>query len=119
MAILETKKNKTEVEAKDVKKDSAFNIHSGSFNNVILRPRVTEKSSERAEKNVYVFEVSPRATKNEVSKAMQSIYKVKPVMVNIAKIPSKKVFVRGKWGVKSGGKKAFVYLKESDKIEII
>lgn len=116
MAILGTKNKDIKTE---VKKEVVFNKQLGSFNNVILRPRITEKSSERAENNVYVFEVSPRATKNEVSKAIASIYKIKPLMVNIAKIPSKKVFVRGKWGVKTGGKKAFVYLKESDKIEII
>jgi ribosomal protein L23 len=37
-------------------------------------------------------------------------------MVNI---PKKNVFVRGKWGTKGGGKKAYVYLKKGDKIESI
>jgi len=44
---------------------------------------------------------------------------VKPEKVRVAAIPAKKVFVRGKKGVKSGGKKAYVYLKKGDKIELI
>ena len=42
-----------------------------------------------------------------------------PTRVNIAKIPSKRTLSRGKRGVKKGGKKAYVYLKEGDKIELI
>ncbi len=59
------------------------------------------------------------AGKAQVSKAVSEIYKVEPVKVNIVKNPSKRVFVRGKKGVKSGVKKAYVYLKKGDKIEVI
>lgn len=86
-------------------------------NDIITRPRITEKATMLSEKNAYVFEVSPRSTKNEIAKAIESIYGVKPVKVNITKMPAKKILVRGRPGVKPGGVKAIVFLKEGDKIE--
>ncbi|MCX6757817.1 MAG: 50S ribosomal protein L23 [Candidatus Nomurabacteria bacterium] len=83
----------------------------------IKKPRITEKVAILAEKNMYTFEVSAGATKNEIKKDIFALYKVKPTKVNILNIPKKKVIVRGKMGVKNGGKKAVVYLKKGDKIE--
>lgn len=88
-------------------------------NKVIKKIRVTEKGSFLAEQNVYTFDVEKSANKTEVAKAIFQLYKVKPVKVSILPVPEKKVFARGKWGVKSGGKKALVYLKKGDKIEFI
>ncbi len=89
-------------------------------NNVLLRPRITEKAAIAADKsNVYVFEVVPKAGKISVAASVRALYKVTPVKVNIAKIADKAVFIRGKRGVKRGGKKAYIYLKKGDKIEII
>jgi len=93
--------------------------NKGKLEKVLLKPRITEKASEKAGENVYVFDVLPRANKILIKKAIKDIYKVDAVKVNILKVPSKSVFSRGKKGIKAGGKKAFVYLKEGDKIEII
>ena len=90
-----------------------------SLSSVILRPRVTEKAAYAAGQNQYAFEVAPRATKEQIKKAIVSIYKVTPIAVNITKIPAQKVFVRGKHGTKSAIKKAIVFLKKGDKIELI
>ena len=87
--------------------------------NLIKNGRVTEKASFCAEKNVYTFDVTPNANKTEIKKAIFELFKVKPVKVNILKVKAKKIRVRGKEGVKGGGKKALVYLKEGDKIEFI
>jgi len=86
---------------------------------LIKNPRITEKASFKAEENVYVFNVDKSANKNEIKKVIFQIYKVKPVKVNITKIPSKKVSLRGKKYSKKEGKKAFVYLRKEDKLEII
>jgi large subunit ribosomal protein L23 len=95
----------------------------GKLSNVILRPRITEKGAIVADEvNAYVFDVEPTATKASVKQAIQQIYKVSPIKVAIAQIPDKKVRVRGqrrKTGVRTGGKKAFVYLKKGDKIEFV
>lgn len=89
-------------------------------NSVLKRPRITEKAALGADKNnVYVFEVFEKATKGSVSASIREAYKVTPEKVRIARAPAKNVFVRGKRGVKSGVKKAYVYLKKGDKIEIM
>ncbi len=87
--------------------------------NIIKNPRVTEKVSNLMERNVYTFDVVTSANKTQVAKAIFTLYKVKPVKVNILKVKEKQVFMRGKEGVKKGGKKALVYLKKEDKISEI
>lgn len=87
--------------------------------NVLLKPRITEKAALAADKGVYVFEVTPSATKQQIVGSVKAAYNVTPVRVRTARIASKAVFVRGKHGVKKGGKKAYVYLKKGDKIELL
>lgn len=86
---------------------------------IIKNPRITEKGSFVAEKNVYTFDVSKNATKNEVKKAVFALYKVNPLRVNISRVPNKKISYRGKKHIRGGGKKAFIYLKRGDKIEFV
>lgn len=87
---------------------------------VILGPRITEKATMKADaENVYVFEIAKNATKGTVRQAVTAIYNVKPVKVGIVYNPDKKVFSRGRMGRSSGVKKAYVYLKKGDKIEIV
>ncbi len=87
---------------------------------IIKKPRITEKSGIQAEAlNIYTFEVTARANKKNIAKAISEIYHVVPVKVNITVLPAKKVFTRGKKGRKSGVKKAIVYLKKEDKIEFV
>jgi len=86
---------------------------------MILRPRVTEKATMSAEGGVYVFEVSKDSNKNKIAKAIAVMYKVSPIKVRVVNLPAKSVFIRGKWGTKTAVKKAYVYLKKGEKIEII
>ncbi len=85
----------------------------------IIRPRITEKATYSADNNVYVFEIAHSASKNDVAKAVSAMYNVTPVAINITRNPAKRVIVRGKRGKTAAVKKAYVYLKASDKIEII
>ncbi|MEK7088784.1 MAG: 50S ribosomal protein L23 [Patescibacteria group bacterium] len=91
--------------------------------NIILKtiknPRVTEKASNVSTQNVYTFNVAVSANKKEIKKAIFSLYKVKPVKINILPIPYKNIISKGKKGTRGGGKKAVVYLKKEDKIEFI
>ena len=87
--------------------------------NIIKNPRITEKASFNAEQNVYTFDVTENANKTEIKKAVFALYKVHPVKVNVLRVQDKQVMSKGKKGVKSGGKKALVYLKKEDKIEFI
>lgn len=85
----------------------------------IKEPRVTEKASNVSAQNVYTFNVDVSANKKEIAKAIFALYKVKPLKVNILQVPSKSIISKGKKGIKSGGKKAVVYLKKEDKIEFV
>ncbi|KKP64658.1 MAG: 50S ribosomal protein L23 [Candidatus Nomurabacteria bacterium GW2011_GWF2_35_12] len=85
----------------------------------IKNPRVTEKVSNASAQNVYTFNIAVSANKKEVEKAVFSLYKVKPVKINILSIPHKNITSKGKKGTRGGGKKAVVFLKKEDKIEFI
>jgi len=84
---------------------------------VLLRPRITEKASLVAERNVHTFEVAPTATKSAVAQAIKAFYKVTPLKVHIAKNPATTIIVKGKKGRRPGVKKAYVYIKKGEKLE--
>lgn len=86
---------------------------------VLIRPRVTEKASAHSARGVYVFEVRRDAAKREVAAAVRALYNITPVKVAVAPIPRKKVTVKGRRGITGGGKKAYVYLRPGDKIEVM
>ena len=87
------------------------------LSSILIKPRVTEKASMSAEKSVYVFQVDPKSTKVLVAQAFMAKYKITPLKITTVTIPAKNVFVRGKRGLKSGYKKAYIYLKPGTKIE--
>jgi len=118
----EDKKPVTKEAVKKVVKETvSTGAHDLSW--VLRKTRITEKSAVSAESKVYVFEVDPRANKKDVARAITEAYKVTPVKVNIAKVPSKKVTRRKRTGttsgVKSGKKKAYVFLNKKDNIEFV
>lgn len=121
MALFKTKKNIPE--KKPIKKEkeaSSLQIQGSHLFSVLKNARITEKATDLSQNhNVYVFEVDKNTNKREISKAIKSIYKVTPEKIRTIKIPLKNVISRGKKGVKSGGKKAYIYLKKGDKLEII
>ena len=102
--------NKTE----SVKKKTTTSLHS-----ILKRPRITEKAAILAGDGVYTFEIDPKATKIDVSRAIKDVYKVEPRKISISKLPAKQKLVRGKRGMTSAVKKALVYLKKGDKIEFV
>ncbi len=80
---------------------------------------MTEKAAlQQNRQNVYVFNVSKDANKKSIEQSIKAEYKVTPVKVRIAAIAEKPTFYRGRPGTKSGGKKAYVYLKKGDTIAI-
>ena len=86
---------------------------------VLLRPRITEKASTGGARGVYAFEVAPHATKKEISDAVQALYAVSPVKIAVVRIPRKHITFKGIRGTTGGGKKAYVYLKQGDKLELV
>ena len=84
---------------------------------IIRRPIITEKGLGIKElQRTLVFEVAARATKTEVREAVQSIFKVKVDAVRTAKFPGKERR-RGRFsGYRPDWKKAYVRLKEGEKM---
>ena len=133
MALFKNKKEETKKQTenagvksvnntKDKKtKESVQQVAPASLSDVIIAPRITEKSVRLMDKGVYTFNVRKDVTKNEIVKAIKAIYKVEPLRVRIVNYPAKVKYNHktGRKGFKSGGKKALVYLKEGDKISII
>lgn len=94
-------------------------INHLAISGIIKNPRITEKATNVASQNVYTFNVTEKATKTQIKEAIQKLYKVKPIKVNVVTLLQRAVFVRGKKGKEAGGRKAYVYLKKGDKIELI
>ncbi|OHA18865.1 MAG: 50S ribosomal protein L23 [Candidatus Taylorbacteria bacterium RIFCSPHIGHO2_02_FULL_47_18] len=82
------------------------------------RPRISEKATTLATESCYVFEVSRTANKYLIAQAVKALYNAVPKQVRMLPIPKKKLFARGKLGTTGGGKKAYVFLKKGDKIEL-
>ncbi len=88
---------------------------------VIVGPRLTEKSVKQGDDNVYTFIVARNATKFSVRDAIKALYSVTPVKVNIVnKRPALRLSGSKNRLVKvSGEKKAYVYLKKDDTINLV
>ena len=88
---------------------------------VLISPRVSEKAMLLTEQNVYVFNVSPRANKRQIIRAIEEQYNVTPIKVAVTSIKRKRVrnMRTGIPGVTKGGKKAYVYLKKGDSISLV
>jgi large subunit ribosomal protein L23 len=86
---------------------------------IVLAPVVSEKSYDLIEAtHTYTFEVNPVATKTEVKQAVQSIFKVKVVAVNIMNRKGKRKRTGWKFGRRSDVKRALVTLAADDSIDI-
>lgn len=90
---------------------------------VLLRPVVSEKSTELSDFNKYTFRVAMRANKIEIRRAVEERYKVQVAKVNTITMPSKERgagFVsrtKRRRGPTSPWKKAIVTLVPGDRIE--
>jgi large subunit ribosomal protein L23 len=85
---------------------------------VLLAPVVSEKSYSLIEEHKYSFKVHPDAHKTQVRQAVEELFDVKVLSVNIVKVQSKPKR-RGMFrGTRPGWKKAIVQVREGDTIEI-
>ncbi len=85
---------------------------------IIKYPVITEKSTAIfGQENKYCFAVDKAANKYTIKKAIEFIYKVTVLKVNVVKMSGKKKRVRRQLGRTPDWKKAIVTLKEGDKIE--
>ena len=85
---------------------------------IIQAPLISEKGSMLAETtNQVLFRVRPSANKIEVKNAVETLFKVKVVNVRMARYLGKTRRVGRNVGRRSQWKKAYVTLREGDKID--
>ena len=84
----------------------------------ILSPVITEKSTKLSENNQVVFRVPHDATKPQIKKAVEELFKVKVKGVNTLVTKGKTKFFRGRKGQRSDVKKAIVTLHEGSTIDV-
>ena len=89
--------------------------------NVLKAPRITEKGAYLSAAGAYVFNVATSANKTEIMAAIKKVYNVTPRKVNVVTVPRKEVQTRStnRKGKTGGGKKAYVFLKKGETIDII
>lgn len=114
----ETKQQKTRNE-RPVNADPTVSLHR-DLSSVFLRPRVTEKSARQNDRGVYTFIVRRSATKYDVRDAVQFLFKVTPRKVTIVNRSPRTTHSRAKGRnmTVSGLKKANVFLKKGDRIDL-
>jgi large subunit ribosomal protein L23 len=85
---------------------------------IIKRPLLTEKCTRKKEEfNEVAFEVDRRANRSEVKTAVQTLFKVKVLRVNLMQLEGKKKRIGKKVGRTPDWKKALVRLAPGEAIE--
>lgn len=103
---------------KKVSSDKKPVVTAGIYD-VLRRPIVSEKAVKLSEENSVAFEVDARATKEDVARAVQAIYNVKPTKVNIVVVKGKVKQFRGRGtGTQRTVKKAYVSLPADAKLDL-
>lgn len=85
---------------------------------IILEPVVTEKSTNLSSLNKVIFKVAPFATKANIKKSVEKLFKVSVIKVNTINLHPRFKMVRGRVAKSSGYKKAIVTLKKGQSIDI-
>lgn len=84
---------------------------------VLLQPIITEKTTFEGEAGRYTFQVASGANKHQIKEAVEELFDVEVVRVNVRTMPGKKRRF-GRWvGRPSPWKKASVTLAEGQSIE--
>jgi large subunit ribosomal protein L23 len=85
---------------------------------VIKKPIITEKATMASEANAVVFHVAMDATKPMIKEAVEAVFGVKVKAVNTTITKGKTKKFRGRPGVRSDKKKAYVTLEAGNTIDV-
>jgi len=104
------------VKAKSVVKDGIENKQA--IRGLLLSPVITEKSAKDERYSKYTFQVAGAAGKNEIKKAVETRYGLKPIKVNIITSEGKYKRYGRFWGKRKDTKKAVVTLPKGKSINV-
>lgn len=85
---------------------------------VIKKPVITEKATMASDSNAVVFQVAMDATKPQIKEAVEAVFGVKVKAVNTTITKGKEKRFRGRPGVRSDKKKAYVTLEDGQSIDV-
>ena len=85
---------------------------------IIKRPLITEKGTNAAAYNKYLFEVETRATKVQIAQAVAQLFGVKVVSVNTISTRAEAKRHGSRAHAKKAMKKAYVTLAEGQSIDM-
>jgi large subunit ribosomal protein L23 len=89
-----------------------------NYHSIIKYPVITEKNTGlRADENKYVFSVEKTATKIDIKKAIEVLFKVKVISINTQLVKGKQKRVGRSTGFKSDWKKAIIRLEKGHTID--
>ena len=84
---------------------------------ILIRPLITEKSTQLMEEGKYVFVVAKKANKIEIAKAVAEVFNVKVANVNTVNVSGKMKRMGRFVGKRSDYKNAIVKLAPGETIE--
>ena len=84
---------------------------------ILVRPLITERTTQLMAEGKYVFVVTKSANKIEIAKAVSEIFKVKVAKVNTVNVTGKKKRMGRTEGKRPDYKKAIVKLAPGETIE--
>lgn len=90
----------------------------GRAHKILQRPHITEKSTMLNSLGKYIFSVFPGANANEIRRAVQDVYKVHVIDVNIINLPPKRRRRGRHMYTATRNPKAVVTLKAGEAIDI-
>jgi large subunit ribosomal protein L23 len=86
---------------------------------VLRSPHISEKTTRVQESNQYVFEISSDATKADVKAAVEELFSVKVLAVNVLVVKGKTKSFRQRTGRRGNWRKAYVRLAEGQSIDVM
>lgn len=88
-----------------------------NYEDILIRPVLSEKATELREQNKYTFVVHPSASKIQIKEAVRVLFNVKVVDCTTINVLGKMKRVRGKPGRTASYKKAIVKLAPGETIK--
>ena len=88
------------------------------YQDILIRPVISEKATNLREQDKYVFVVHPDATKTQIKDAVRKLFNVKVVSCTTMNVSGKEKRLRGRPGFTASYKKAIVRLAKGETIKV-
>ena len=89
-----------------------------NYEDILIRPILSEKATALREENKYTFVVHPDASKIQIKEAVRRLFNVKVVDCTTMNVRGKQKRLRGRIGTTPSWKKAIVKLAPGETIKV-